>query len=309
MSTAECAPARDRFRHEALFYAGDDEFVARTVPFIREGVHNREPVLVVVSAAKIAMLRWELGRDADGVTFGDMAEVGKNPSRIIPVWRRFEANRPPGLGARGIGEPITPSRSADELVECRRHEALLNVAFDCTYDWSLVCPYDTAALSPEVVAEALTTHPIVYDRGGSPAYDNGALPPDPLPEPPEGRAELPFRAGPLDAVHAFVRAHATRAGLSPSRVHDVDIAVHELAINTLRHASGRGVVLSWVADGFAVFEVRDDGVIADPLVGRTDPSLEQENGRGMWIVNQLCDLVQVRSSTAGTTVRVRMALR
>ena len=50
------------------------------------------------------------------------------------------------------------------------------------------------------------------------------------------------------------------------------------------------------------------GRFRDPLVGRVRPGEAQESGRGMWIVNQLCDLVQVRSVDAGTTVRVRMAL-
>jgi len=34
------------------------------------------------------------------------------------------------------------------------------------------------------------------------------------------------------------------------------------------------------------------------------PSPEQEGGRGVYLVNQLCDLVQLRSSAEGTTIRV-----
>src|SRR5438874_3433184 len=47
----------DAYRHEALFYAGDDDFVTRLVPFIQGGVDRDEPVLVVVSAPKIERLR------------------------------------------------------------------------------------------------------------------------------------------------------------------------------------------------------------------------------------------------------------
>jgi hypothetical protein len=39
------------FRHEALLYAGEIDFLTGTLPFIREGVAADEPVLVVVSAA------------------------------------------------------------------------------------------------------------------------------------------------------------------------------------------------------------------------------------------------------------------
>ena len=300
-------PARNAFRHEALFYAGDADFVARTVPFILEGVRRREPVLVVVPAPKLALLKWELGGDAEAVMFGDMADIGRNPARIIPVWRRFIAGRPPGMAARGIGEPAHAARTPAEFIECRRHETLLNVAFDGSWDWDLICPYDTSALPADVVEQAMTTHPSVFDGGASPAYRED-LPEDPLPPPPPGWMQLPYAAGPLDAVHAFVRSNAAAAGLPMSRVNDLDIAVHELAINTIRHAGGRGVVLFWADAEHVYCEVRDDGVIRDPLVGRHDPSMEQESGRGMWIVNQLCDLAQVRSSEAGTVVRVRLAL-
>ena len=34
------------YRHEALFYSGEAEFLDRTAPFIRGAVENDEPVLV-----------------------------------------------------------------------------------------------------------------------------------------------------------------------------------------------------------------------------------------------------------------------
>ena len=52
----------------------------------------------------------------------------------------------------------------------------------------------------------------------------------------------------------------------------------------------------------------DSGRIEDPLVGRERPPHEQGRGRGLWIVNQLCDLVQIRSGEGGTHVRLRMTI-
>jgi anti-sigma regulatory factor (Ser/Thr protein kinase) len=44
-------------------------------------------------------------------------------------------------------------------------------------------------------------------------------------------------------------------------------------------------------------------------VGRARPTFDQESGRGLWMVNQLCDLVQIRSSPADTVVRLHMGRR
>lgn len=116
----------------------------------------------MVSAAKIERLRAELGGDADSVQFADMAGVGANPARIIPAWHDFvAAHAGGGQRFRGIGEPIYPERGAAELVECQRHEDLLNVAFAGGPAWWLLGPYDTEALDPAVVDEAHRSHPFV----------------------------------------------------------------------------------------------------------------------------------------------------
>ena len=49
----------------------------------------------------------------------------------------------------------------------------------------------------------------------------------------------------------------------------------------------------------------EDG-IADPLVGRARPGLTGEGGRGLWIANQLCELVQLRWFATETVVRLHM---
>src|ERR671935_738290 len=154
------------FRHEALFYAGRDDFVRRIGAFLRDAVEAGEPTLVVVDAAKIDLLREELDGAAGAIQFADMAEVGANPARIIPAWREFVTRHAPtGRRLRGIGEPIWPERTAAELVECERHESLLNLAFTGGPSWWLLCPYDTEALDPAVLEEACRTHPFVLEDG------------------------------------------------------------------------------------------------------------------------------------------------
>src|SRR5205823_1348942 len=112
------------------------------------GVAAGDAMLVVVSAAKIRLLKEALGAEADCVFFADMGAIGANPAHIIPAWADFVDAYSGGTpnGIRGIGEPIWSDRPADELVECQRHESLLNVAFAGSPSWSLLCPYDLDSL-------------------------------------------------------------------------------------------------------------------------------------------------------------------
>ena len=120
--------------------------------------------------------------------------------------------------------------------------------------------------------------------------------------------EFEFEARDLGAVREFVRHAAEGAGLELIRVEDLIIAVSELAANSVRHGGGTGSLRVWREPAAIVCEVRDAGLIDEPLVGRIKPSHEQIGGRGLWIVNYLCDLVELRSSDEGTVVRVRMDL-
>jgi anti-sigma regulatory factor (Ser/Thr protein kinase) len=60
----------------------------------------------------------------------------------------------------------------------------------------------------------------------------------------------------------------------------------------------------WLTPGAAVVEFTDTGRVTDPLAGRRRPDLEQVGGRGLYLVNHLCDLVQLRTSASGTTIRL-----
>jgi len=304
----------ERFSHEALLYADMDEYVAGTLAFIREGIAATEPILVVVGAPKIAALSARLGADAGRVQFKDMAEVGANPARIIPAWHQFvESHAGSGRPFRGIGEPIYPERSPAELVECQRHEALLNVAFDGGPAWRLLCPYNTTALPLEVIEEAQRSHPhVAYDD----TYAASGLYPEvvtagapftaPLPEPPSVRATLAFNGQGLRPLRRLVSIQAARAGFTSQPIADLVQAVHEVAANSIEHGGGSGTLRVWRDGDVLVCEVRDRGHFDDPLADRRRPDQLKDGGRGLWLANQLCDLVQVRSRPTGTTVRLHL---
>ncbi len=313
--TRSAAPAT-RFQHDALFYAGTAEFVDRTASFIDDSVALREPILVVVSAEKIELLRGRLGGEPDGVRFVDMVEIGQNPARIIPAWREFvEEQAPSGGRFRGIGEPIWAERSASELIECERHEALLNLAFADGPAWWLACPYDTGSLAPSVLEEAKRNHPNLVDgdqRRESQTYrglgDVASPFDEPLPEPTGTPVRFAFGADaePLSVVRGRVGDAASAFGLDPTRAGDLVLIVNEVATNSMRHGGGSGVFRIWEEGSSLICEVSDAGRIEDPLVGRGRPSTDRGSGFGLWLANQLCDLVQIRTFPTGSVVRLHV---
>jgi len=302
------------FRHEALLYAGPAEFVDRASSFIRDGLDADEPMLVVVSTEKIAALRDRLGGRASEVRFADMLDVGANPARIIPAWQTFvDEHGGRGRPVRGIGEPIWAARSADELVECERHESLLNLAFADGPAWWLLCPYDTRTLAASVVDEARRNHPTVLDADGHHhtegfrGLDAIRRPFDaPLSDPPAGLDELRFADHDLADVRSWVESHATRSGLGPSRTEDLVLAVNEIVTNSVRHGGGSGILRMWETTDSVIGEITDQGHIDRPMIGREQPTLDQTSGFGLWIANQVCDLVQVRTFADRSVVRLHM---
>lgn len=302
-------------RHEAWFYEGVDEFVAGSLTFVEEGLEADEDVMVATTPDNLAGLRDELGHEAERLILVDMSDAGRNPGRILSVWRRFaERAEARARRGRGIGEPVWPGRTAEELEECRRHEALINCAFDPDADFWLLCPYDRSALDERALASAESTHPTVYQAGaprqsrsfdqtlGDRALDGELAPPPPTAE------RRRFDPETLGELRAFARTIAVGAGFGPDRADDLVFAVNELAANAIRHGGRRGSLTAWrTRPDVLVCEVADEGRIRDPLVGRRKPPAKELNGRGLWIAHELCDLVQVRSAEEGTRVRVALS--
>ena len=84
------------------------------------------------------------------------------------------------------------------------------------------------------------------------------------------------------------------------------VAVNEVATNSVRHGGGRGMVRIWHDADRVVCEVRDAGLIRDPLTDRRRPDSDPTAARGLWLANQLCDLVQIRSLPGRSVVRLHM---
>lgn len=303
-ATTSDATVDAQFGHLAVFYDTGQDYLDQVGGFVRDGLAAREPVLVAVPAARLGMLRRALNGAADAVTFTDMQQLGRNPSRIIPAIRRF-TDAHPGR-TRFVGEPIWVGRAEAEIREATRHEALINAAFSGV-PTTILCPYDRAGLDGQALEQAYRTHPriVVHGESGSSQAYSGidlalAIGGEPQPPAPADAAVLSYQRGNLPQVRRFTRDHASQAGLAGQGLDDLAIAVHELAANTIAHAHGRGTLRIWTERERLVCEVTDTGHIGDPLAGRRLSTAQN----GLCVVHQVCDFVEVRSGSFGTNIRV-----
>jgi len=300
--------ARAGFTHSVVFYRGGGD-LGKIADTLRREIGQNEPSHIAVPAATMRLIseRWRPGA---GSRLIDMTELGRNPARIISAAQSF-GEQHAGEHVSCVWEPAWPSRSAAELREVCRHEALCNLAFGGR-PMTIFCLYDTARLSEAVMAEAELTHPLRMSAGEQVANRSylgaGRLPPScdqPLP-PPSGDAALVDFDDRLGPVRQFSAVQGRAAGLDRARVNDLVLAVSEIAANALSHAGGGGLIRSWCTDDELVCQVEDRGYIGDPLAGRYRKPADAQGGHGLWLVNRVCDLVERRSSPGGTVTRLHM---
>jgi anti-sigma regulatory factor (Ser/Thr protein kinase) len=298
--------------HVALLHSSTDEFVAGALGFVNAGLDEGEPVLVSAPGPGISFLRDRMNGRAHRVSWADTATDGANPARIMPVLRAF-ADAHAGRPVRFLQELAWAARTSAQQREAIRHEALINLAFAAARV-RVLCSYDRAELDPAIIRSAMSTHPVLVAGGTatpSAAYDAGRVFPDewnqPLRSPPDGAAVLAYQAD-LASVRAYAASQAARLGLSPDRVLDLVLAVGEIASNTFLHTDAGGTLAIWTAGNELVCQVQDSGHITDPLAGRRRPAAGAGNGHGLWLMHQVCDLVELRSGPGGTVIRLHMRL-
>jgi anti-sigma regulatory factor (Ser/Thr protein kinase) len=291
----------------ALLHANEAEYLDGVMEFLMPGLEAGEPIALAVPPQRASAIRSRVGDDVEFEVL-DVHEVARNPARIIPaVLTLLEGHA--GRRLHYVGDFVWSGRSSEEIEETMRHEALINLAWpDAAV--RVLCVYDTAALDPAVICDVWSTHPwlmcgAAVQRSGSyggPAFPDGSD--RPLPDPPADAVEMTFRIDDLAAVRSFVAGWGDHAGLSADVRDDLVIAVNEVATNAIKYAPNVGRLRLWSAGGRTICQLEDRGHIGDPLAGRHRPVPGVHGGLGLWMVNQLCDLVQTRTTPSGTTIRL-----
>ena len=238
-----------------------------------------------------------------------MAERGEIPSCLLDIVEDWIDDHDSPV--RVIDEPLWPGRSQTEIVEVLRHEALVNHLL-APARASILSPYDSTHLDADALEGAALTHPQIITNGvprpselyGDPLEIHAATR---WPQPPgnEPISELAFE-GDLQALRAAVAADPVPHLLNRSRRADLVFVVHEAATNALKHGGGTAVARLWRDDQTVIAEVTTRSRLADAAVGRRRPDAGAAGGRGLWLINQICDLVELRSAADTTTLRMHL---
>jgi hypothetical protein len=295
--------------HEALLYCTPEGYGDRLAAFVSAARAAAEPVLAVLPADGLATAQRACGEDAPHVRWAPMEEAARNPSRLLSLYADWIAEHAGRV--RIIGEPVWPGRSRPEAIECLRHEALVNHEL-ADAAASLLCPYDSQHLDPEILAGAAMTHPRLIDEHGARRDSTDYGEPLavatgrhwPLEDPVPPISEHAF-SGDLGALRRAVAGDPHARTLGP-RLSDLVFAVSEAASNALKHADGTCVTRVWRAGAEVIGEVITRSAVSDAFAGRRRPAWDALDGRGLWLINEVCDLVELRSRSHETVLRMHL---
>jgi len=312
MSTGRAVTDSGTLRHVAFPYRDPAEYRARILGFARAGLARGEPLFVALPGDAARVMASQLAGEPGELRYCDITDMSRNPARIIPELRAF-FNKYAGRRVCVIDQPLWPERTSAEICEVIRHEALVNLAFPDALG-TMMCAYDVTRLTPATISDVRHTHPEHLGADGRITAAGGPtapwqVPPGcdrPLPLPPPSAESLGYETD-LAPVRRMVESHARRISLGTERAADLVLAVNEIAANTLGHTSSGGTLRVWHDSAEILCQVQDQGWISDPLAGRVKRPPDGR-GHGLFLVNQVCDLVELRTGQGGTTVRMHMSL-
>lgn len=296
----------EKLRHGAFVYEGDDEYVARSLAFLKKGLEAGEGCIVAHTRDGIAIMREALGRDADLVSFFDVGSVYTRPARALAAYcgtlLRGLRNAP---SVRAVADlQIGPMR--EEWDEWVRYEAMTNLAYSHLPAW-VVCTYDVNALPDAVLDEVSSTHPEVLGDGwrASERFEDPRelvrrLTPEPEPLP-QLRSLAP--GDDLERFRERLARELLAAKVPEATALDMLVAGTEVAANAVRYGGGIEVVRVGSAEGRFVCEVIDrGGGFDDPAAGYLVP--RAGTGSGLWVARQLAWRLESFHSPLGFTVRL-----
>lgn len=315
------SPGRGQgYRHAALLFDSDGDFLARALPFLQAGLSAGEAGLVVCQEAHNALLARALPDDAHvlvlprDAVYTRAAHVGVTYERLVHRLLAEGAH-----GTRLVSEPACGS-GPEAWETWADFESVSNVALSALR-LSSVCGYDVRRLSAAMVHDVERSHPHLLTEDGpvpSGAYvppadllGTGPPRPDPLEATPPSLdlAGLTDRAG-VARARGQVRAVVDAACPDTLVGEEFTGAVAEVLTNAFHYGGPPVHVRMWATSSRLLCTVTDQGAGADLLfAGYSRGDLDAERtGAGLWLARQTCDRLDAYRTPGGFTVRLSSAV-
>ena len=292
-------------RHHAFVYESDEEYVAGTAAFLKEGLGAGEAAIVANTRDGLAMMRDALGADADRVAFVDVSSTYTRPAHTVASYYGTfleQLQGAPSVRAVATGQfGATPA----EWQEWMAYEAITNLAYSHLPVW-VVCAYDANRLPDPVLDLAWRTHPEVLADGwkGNDQFEDPRALVRALTADPEPLAGLrSFSANDVEGFRQHLARELMAEEVPEARALDMLLAGTEVAANAVSHGGGIEEVRVGRAEGRFVCEVIDRGAgFDDPMAGYLAP--RDGSGSGLWVARQLAWKLESFHSPEGFTVRM-----
>lgn len=294
-------------RHNAFVYESHDEYVARAVPFLKEGLAAGEGAIVAHTKPSIAMMREALGADAANVTFVDVSSSYTRPARTLAAYHRVYAEqlqKTPTLRAVADVQSGLDPREWDLWTG---YEAVFNRSFGHLPAWVL-CSYDANGTPDPILEGVWQTHSEVVDATTwtrSELYedpDNLLRRITPPAEPLRELRSIPPVRDP-EQLRELLARELIAAGFGEAKTLELLLAASEIATNALQHGAGIEDIRVGQAHGRFVCEITDRGPgFDDPAAGYLAPRAGV--GSGLWVARQLTWRIEYVQSHRGFTARI-----
>jgi anti-sigma regulatory factor (Ser/Thr protein kinase) len=297
----------EHLRHNALVYESRDEYVARAVPFLREGLEAGEGAIVANTRPGLAAMREALGQDAVHVTFVDVSSAYTRPARTLAAYHDVYAEQLRKTATLRAVADVQVGPDPGEWEMWMGYEAVLNRSFGHLPAW-VWCTYNANGLPDPVLEGVWRTHPEVLAGDALHASHRYEDPEHLLrriaakPVPLTGLRSIAFGQN-IEEFRERLARELTAENLTQVRVLDGLLAATEVANNAIEHGGGVEEIRVGRADGRIVCEIVDRGDgFDDPGAGYLAP--QAGVGSGLWVARQLTWLIEFFPSPSGFTTRI-----
>lgn len=304
-------------QHTGLAFRDADQFVAAAAPYLRRGVEGGEAVIAVASKRNLAALQSELGSQARHVDFFDNADWYDSQARTLHRYLRYwnERNETGWKPLRILGEPTNAAHGEEDARRWTAFESGINDLIR-SMPVRMLCAYDLS-IQANTLQNLEVSHPHIA-HGESTRASSGYIDPQsfsaaraalPLPVPRAGVLSAPFNGATLGELRAALARFAATHALSRATKIDLFVAIGEAVANAVSHGGGEGTLRIWRDDREIVADViAYEGRFENVMHGYFPPAQFAESGRGLWVIRQICEWVEIRPRESGSIVRMHFRL-